>query len=235
MRHAAFNLGLMVVVWLLAEQGVQAQMFNQRSGKSVLAQDPLGTSDGGAGGTTGGVGTLNFNERFIRGNRRAGSFVGGDSRDRKGFVGSQQGGQTGRVRPVVTTPRGSAPDANRTGSAAGRTRSGVYEPRLSIAFDVTRPAEEAIAQNLARLLAASPGFPSTSRIEVSVEDATATLRGEVASERDRTLAERLILFEPGIDSVRNELKVTSRPQAPGEYLPPLPTAKDRKKAATGSH
>jgi len=232
MRHTAFNLGLIVAVGLIAEQAAQAQMFNQRSGKSVLAQDPLGTNEGGTGGAAGGVGTLNFNERFIRGNRRTDSFVGGDSRNRKGFVGSQQGGQTSRARPVVTTPRGSASDANRTASVAGRTRSGMYEPRLSIGFDVTRPTEEVIAENLARLLAASPGFPSTSRIEVSVEDATATLRGEVASERDRTLAERLILFEPGIDSVRNELKVKRPSSIPGEYLPSLPTSKDPKKTAT---
>ena len=208
-------------------------MFSRRSGNSVLAQDPLGTSAIGTGGATGGVGTLNFNERFIRGNRRPDSFVGGDSRDRKGFVGSQQGGQTGRVRPVVTTPRSSAPNANRTGASAGRTRSGVYEPRLAVAFDVTRPTEEAVAQNLVRLLAASPGFPSAGRIEVSVAGAIATLRGEVASERDRTLAERLILFEPGIDSVRNELKVTRPPQARGEYLPALPAPKDQKTPATG--
>jgi len=233
MRHLALGFGLMVAVWLLAEQGAEAQSFSRRSGTSVLAKDPLGTSDAGSSSATGGVGTLNFNERFIRGNRRTGSFVGGDSRDRKGFVGSWQSEQTGRVRPVVITPRSSAPDANRTASAARRTRSGMYEPRLSVAFDVTRPTEEAVAQNLVRLLAASSAFPPTSRIEVSVADATATLRGEVASERDRTLAERLILFEPGIDSVRNELKVKRPLQAPGEYLPPLPAPKDQKKSATG--
>jgi len=233
MRHAALTLGLVLGIGLLGGQRAEAQMFNKRSGSSVLAQDPLGTSAGGSGSATGGVGTLNFNERFIRGNRRSDTFVGGDARDRKGFVGSQQGGQTGRVRPVVIVPRSSAPDANRTASAARRTRSGVYEPRLSIAFDVTRPAEEEVAQNLVRLLTASPGFQSTDRIEVSVAGAIATLRGEVASERDRSLAERLILFEPGIDSVRNELKVTRPSQAPGEYLPP-PAPKDRKKPATGS-
>ena len=234
MRHAVLILGLMIGIGVLGGQWTEAQMFSRRSGSSVLSQDPLGTSGGGSGSATGGVGTLNFNERFIRGNRRSDSFVGGDARDRRGFVGSQQGGQTGRVRPVVIMPRSSAPDANRTASAAGRTRSGVYEPRLSIAFDVTRPTEEAVAQNLVHLLMASPGFQSGGRIEVSVAGATATLRGEVASERDRSLAERLILFEPGIDSVRNELKVARLPQAPGEYLPPQPAPKDPKKPATGS-
>jgi hypothetical protein len=69
---------------------------------------------------------------------------------------------------------------------------------------------------------------------VSVEGATATLRGEVASERDRTLAERLVLFEPGIDSVRNELKVRSPSKGPAEYLPPPPSPTNPKPAASGS-
>lgn len=178
----------------------KGQMFGARS---------LG---GGLGTRTqasdiGGVGTLNFNERFIRGNRRAGAFVGGDSRDRRNFVGSQQL-HTGRVRPTITRPRPAmAPDANRTAPHSGVSRTGVYEPRLSVAFDVTPPPAEAVAEDLARLLHAAPSLHATRPIEVLVEGRVATLRGEVASEHDRLLAERLILFEPGIDSVRNELKV----------------------------
>ncbi len=221
MKPVAFTIGLVIASWLFAAQ-VQAQMFGSRSAGGGLGGNSQGTD-------VGGVGTLNFNERFIRGNRRSGSFVGGDSKDRRGFVGSQQGGQTGRARPTISRPRpSSAPDANRTAAAAGRSHSGLYEPRLSVAFEVTRRSEEAIAEDLARLLEASPGFHSTSRIEVSVAGAIATLRGEVASERDRTLAERLILFEPGIDSVRNELKVKPPSQGPAEYLPP-----DQKRRASG--
>lgn len=233
MRHAPYALGLAVVAWLLLGSGAQAQMFGSRGG-SVLAQDPLKTNQGSSASATGGVGTLNFNERFIRGNRRTGNFVGGDSRDRRGFVGSQQGGQTTRSRPVITTPRSAAPDANRTASAARRGRSGMYDPRLSIAFEVTRPTEEEVAESLARLLTASPGFQSANRFEVSVEGGIATLQGEVASERDRTLAERLILFEPGIDSVRNELKVKRPPQIPDGPRPSLPAPKTPQKPAAGS-
>jgi hypothetical protein len=208
-----FAAGLILAVWLFTGRA-EAQMFGSRSFGG-------GMSGSAQGSDVGGVGTLNFNERFIRGNRRSGTFVGGDSRDRRGFVGSLQGGQMGRARPTISRPRpSSAPDANRTTSPAGRSRSGQYEPRLSVAFDVARPTEEAIARDLTRLLGSSPEFPSTSRIEVSVAGRVATLRGEVASERDRTLAERLVLFEPGIDSVQNELKVGSPSRATGGYVPP---------------
>jgi hypothetical protein len=217
----------MIALWLFAAQA-DAQMFGSRSLGGGLSASSQGTD-------VGGVGTLNFNERFIRGNRRAGSFIGGDSRDRRGFVGSLQGGQAGRSRPTINRPRLSlAPDANRTAPPAGRSLSGVYEPRLSVAFDVTRPSEEAVAQDVTRLLQASPEFQWTSRIEVSVAGRVATLRGEVASERDRALAERLVLFEPGIDSVRNELKVKSPSRAPGEYVPPGAFPPEQKPRQSGS-
>lgn len=209
---------LACLVWLLAVEGLQAQMFGSRPAGSVLSNNALGTAD--TSGVTGGVGSVKFNERFIRGNRRPGDFVGRDARERKGFVGTQQGGQSRRARPVVTGRVQGAPDANRTASHPGAHGSGPAEPRLSVAFPVTPPTGEEVAASLARQLQASPGFQATSRIEVSVEDGRATLRGEVASARDRTLAEQLALFEPGIDSVRNELKVKPRPPSPQPYLPP---------------
>ena len=225
MKFAGFTIGL-ALAWLFAAQA-QAQFSGSRAGGSVLAQDPLGKETNAAG-------TLNFNERFIRGNRRPGAFIGGDSRSRRGFIGTQQGGQAGRSRPAISGTRlSTAPDANRTGTRAGQSRSDPYAPRLSVAFDVTRPSDQAVAQGLTRQLLASPEFHSTDRIGVSVEGAIATLRGEVASERDRSLAESLVLFEPGIDSVRNELKVRSPSKSPAEYLPaPAPTAP--KPAAGGS-
>jgi hypothetical protein len=220
MRPTISTIVWLMASWLVAAK-VEGQMFGSRAG-GMLGQ---GVKDSAS------VGTVNFNERFIRGNRRPDSFVGGDSRDRRGFVGSQRGGQTGRPRPAISGILGStAPDANRTAVPAGGSRSGPYEPRLAVGFNVIRPPEEAVAQGLARLLRASPEFHSTSRIEVSVEGAIATLRGEVASERDRTLAEKLVLFEPGIDSVRNELKVRNPSAGPLEHRPSIPSTTDQKDA-----
>ncbi len=193
------SFGVAVLVACVLTTEAEGQMFGSRSlGGGLTASNQ--------GSDVGGVGTLNFNERFIRGNRRAGAFVGTDSRDRRNFVGAQQL-HTGRVRPTITRARPStAPDANRIPPPSSVSRSGVYEPRLSVAFDVTPPPAEAVAEDLAHLLRSAPSLDA-SQIEVLVEGRAATLRGEVASERDRLLAERLILFEPGIDSVRNELKV----------------------------
>ena len=53
-------------------------------------------------------------------------------------------------------------------------------------------------------------FPKKLRgVTSSVEGDTVVLRGEVATESDKKMVERLLKLEPGIDSVRNEVKVQS--------------------------
>ena len=213
MRPCGFLLVAGLAAWHAVADDANAQMFGKRTMGSVLSQDRLGSSAG--------TGMLNFNERFIRGNRRSGNFVGTDSRDSRGFVGSQQGGERGRARSATSGLRiQSAPDANRTASASIQRRSGPYQPQLSLGFETTRPSEQSAAEMLLAQLESLPGFHPTGPIEVLVEGGKATLRGEVASERDRSLAERLALFEPGIDAVRNELKVRPAPAGAKPYRTP---------------
>jgi len=40
-----------------------------------------------------------------------------------------------------------------------------------------------------------------------LESGVAVLRGEVATERDSELIEAMLGFEPGVDRIRNELRV----------------------------
>ena len=60
-------------------------------------------------------------------------------------------------------------------------------------------------------------------MQVEMEGETVVLRGTVPSERDRDLAARLALLEPGISAVRNELRVV--PSSEPESIPaPSPAA-----------
>jgi len=47
-------------------------------------------------------------------------------------------------------------------------------------------------------------------VRASVEAGEVVLRGEVATDADKRLMERLVNLEPGVDSVRNELIVQSK-------------------------
>lgn len=165
MSAIRLSVGIILAGWLLSTGEVQAQMFGSRSGSgsSILSQNRLGTENSGT--SLGGVGTLNFNERFVRGNRQAGDFVGKDSRNQRGFIGAQAV-NTGRARAAVSGRIHSAPDANRSAPAPGAHGS-AYEPRLSVAFDVTAPTGMQTAESLARHFLPSPGFQPTSQIDLN--------------------------------------------------------------------
>ena len=77
----------------------------------------------------------------------------------------------------------------------------------------------------ARLEKAATRIQFQSAPQVSVQDGTATLRGVVATEHDRVLAEQLVRLEAGISRVKNELTLpppASPSPAPGN---PSSTAK----------
>ncbi|MGQ9574170.1 MAG: BON domain-containing protein [Thermoguttaceae bacterium] len=205
--------GLAILFGLAMGEQSAGQLFGtRRAGLGAAAPSETGPA------------LLQGNERFLRGNRRQGNFVGTDLRDRRRFVGVQREGTTSRLRPaaagfrVQTPPSPNLPPATTVNRATG-----MYEPRLTVAFEVPeRPAAE-ISERLTRQLMSIPGLHPASHIEVSVEGRTATLRGEVASERDRILAEKVLLFEPGVSEVRNELRLKALPEESQE--PPTPSAR----------
>lgn len=177
-----------------------------RTGQTVAgtttqgSASPLGTTSG----------QLSPAARFVRGARQPGEFVGAGSEDLAGFIGAVQAGaaQTGRTGLGTL---GSQARSTRT-STQGRStsgRAGATELRTPVQMDFEFPARStttaaaAIQTRLNQILAAEtlPGI----RVELSGE--TARLSGVVATARERQLAERLVLLEPGIWAVSNELIV----------------------------
>ncbi len=219
MKRLAMVLGVIGATWLAVPAETPAQMFGNRRGS--LNTPTAGQSE---------ASLLRGNERFLRVNRRTRSFIGNDPRGRS-FVGVSGEGSTGRVRPAAGSVRiQTGPTANQTPAGTVNRSTGMYESRLAVGFEVPARDPKEVSAALARQLAAIPGLHPGNRIEVSVEGETATLRGKVASERDRALAEKLILFEPGIAAVRNELKVTPLPPPSGQNPPP-PARPDERRAA----
>jgi hypothetical protein len=193
-----------------------------QSMRATFGQVP-GTSGrpGSAATDANGASLLGGNERFLRRNRRAGTFVGTDSSETKDFVGAQSVEGTQQVGPAVgNVVRGNAAPAG-SDNAGGRTAR-AYPPRLAPGFDV--PQAATISDSVLRQLRATPGLDPSNQIEVTLAGQTATLRGVVASARDRALIEQLLLFEPGISVVRNDLVVRrpGRASAEGERANPLP-------------
>lgn len=210
-----------IVVGLIATFGLclvpsddaSAQMFGNRSLGNSLGPRP------GPGIAANETGTISGSERYIRGNRRQGSFIGTDSRDPRRFIGVSDGSTTGTVAPTTVGLRVPPPittSVNQPLRARGKAE--MYDPKLEVDFDVIPREPRSVEQEIARHLQEDSTRDRFGQIEVSLEGETATMRGTVASANDRAVAEALVLFEPGVRVVRNQLVV--RPLV--TPLPPQP-------------
>ncbi|HID78629.1 MAG TPA: BON domain-containing protein [Planctomycetaceae bacterium] len=205
-------------------------IFGSRTvGQGISSSRGLGTSGGlgagrlGAGGSLAGqsgqlgqlgttTGQIQAGARFLRQNVRPGDFVGAEEQGASGFVGrtglSTGGGQGARLG-ISQSLRGRAGRANQrrtTGRSGGRSQAELAV-RVRLGFTPVRAAAAGVNTRLKGLLERSPHLNFQSPVEVAFEGTTVTLRGVVANEHDRVLAEQLARLEPGVWAVKNELVV----------------------------
>ncbi|WP_166826094.1 BON domain-containing protein [Thalassoroseus pseudoceratinae] len=138
-------------------------------------------------------------------------FTGGGNTDGT-FVGNRLAGQNvGAQTPVFNFPGGGNANRFTPRNNTGSSRERVIRPRQKIAFDYEPPAPTVIRTAVTRqyrtLSSRRPGLESVT-IEVG-EGRAAVLKGTVPDENSRKLAAALARLEPGIRSIKNELKVVS--------------------------
>jgi hypothetical protein len=215
------RIALMLAAALLAaSEQVEAQMFGPRQlGGFLSRQTPPGSVSNPAEALIHDSGSLTGTERFLRGNRRATDFIGTDMGDDRRFVGVTQARQARTLPAAATVREAVLPEVNRAtneGNAAQRP----YPPQLVLDPELSGPTTTDVVSAVERHLSQSP-IRWAQPFEVSLVGRTAVLRGAVASERDRELAEALVRFEPGISDVQNDLQIAPlglRPVTP-EPLP----------------
>jgi hypothetical protein len=135
--------------------------------------------------------------------------------------------------------RGAADASGQTGRAAtnrqtGRTNNalrnilnnfGMYNSmfnqrrqiRIPIALGfapTTLPASPVVAARAQERLTRIPQLRDRAAVNIEMDGRVAVLRGEVVSSHERELVARLMLLEPGISGVRNELQVIQTESTP---------------------
>jgi hypothetical protein len=79
---------------------------------------------------------------------------------------------------------------------------------VGIGFESTAgTANPRLSAELQSQLANSPSFPGGKNVTVTVENNVVILRGKVADEHERDLAEAVVRLSPGVYNVQNELMV----------------------------
>ncbi len=193
-------LALLILTVPLACSSASAQLFGDRdisSNRTRTSKD----LDSAA--------TVTGSEKFVRGNRTAGDFVGAGDTEKSTFVGASQAPPAANATDSVTglaeqtTPLVNIPKRRRA--------TGIYAERLTIGFEshghagIRLPAVASLSKQLSKIIS-DRGY----QLQVSPGDSTAKLTGTVESQQKKRIAELLVLFEPGISIVENELHVESK-------------------------
>ncbi len=201
--------GLIAVIAALAlPVAASAQIFGERTlGRGVSRRPAPGRMAVQSQET---VGRITGGERYLRANRDLLDFVGRGAADTgETFVGLLQAAASGRVRTAVEDlVRRRPPSANLRAARTNQSGSAMYEPRLEIGFAFQPPTPGELQRDLSARLNESLGPVSDlGPLRVSLQQRTAILRGEVASEEARLLAEALVALEPGVSQVENLIRV----------------------------
>jgi len=195
-----FYLRVLTITLLLTVSGastVSAQLFGDRDISRNRKRGPKNVES---------AATVTGSEKFFRGNRTIQDFVGAGDTTTSTFVGSSQAPTTtATTRSVTGLAEETAPQVN---VPRRRRATGIYNERLTVGFGprnqdgIRLPSATTLSRQLSQI-ADDRGF----QIQLSPGDSMAKLSGTVASERKKRIAELLVLFEPGIETVTNELRV----------------------------
>jgi osmotically-inducible protein OsmY len=162
------------------------------------------TDMGNAGQTTG-------SERFMRQNRQPGQFVGSDRSD--AFMGT--GAATSEVQSLMGLRQARSMQQNinqilsqQMNGGGNNTKKRTIRTIKAVDFPYAGPPPAIISNELTDTLIkvdATHQIGLGSGFKVEMDGRTAILRGTVRDARAKDLAERMLLLEPGVSTVQNEL------------------------------
>jgi hypothetical protein len=184
----------------MSGMGTSGMGMSGMSGMGSYGSGFIGASAQNNAGLLGGIMSSAYGGRS---SSMYGSSLGGMSR--MGSSGYGGMGQTGYGR----TGYGNSPYGAYGNTASGAASPGVAK-KLSLDYTVAATPGEGpgpVNTELSGRLGALPSLHTNSPITVAIQGETATLRGVVATQHDRDLAARVLLLEPRISAVVNELVV----------------------------
>jgi hypothetical protein len=126
--------------------------------------------------------------------------------------------------------------------AQGRSNASLIRTELSVGFDAPAANSQKLSSTLTQQLAGLPALHWRTPGQVEIQGRMAILRGVVATEHDRDLAERVVRLAPGVEQVQNQLVVASSAKtakspaavSEGQATPSAPADSSKGPAAANS-
>lgn len=222
MRSSIFRLSLSLAI-LLTASVLQAQQTGNtaQQGESLQAQGIEAQQATG--------GSITGSERFLRENQDVGQIVGGGTEGVGNIRGSAEAATGGQAGRAGTSQLGRGRNnlnnlMNQFNQNMGRqTTRQLSRIPFEIGFEAppAAPSGEVtlrIQNRLTRIAQAR----KMGQVSLAMEGQVAVIRGQVANESDRDLVARMVLLEPGISDVRNEIAIPTASTPPTAPAPPAP-------------
>lgn len=200
-----------------------ADSFDVRNFRSAMALQPqsvytsgvgatgFAAGAGAAGRTTGGAaaGTSTL------GNALGRSTTGGGLNSGLNSLGGGLGGGLGGLNLAGGGSGGLGGLGGQAGGQTGTNPTPRVRAQMTVAFNPPQAPSSQLRSQIAQRLAKARQIQSSSPVQVEMAGGVVVLRGVVQSQHARELAERLVMLEPGVSTVQNELSVASTPVGGG--------------------
>jgi len=213
--------------WSLAQSSSNRTTTSQTSGQSTTQSSGQSTSQSSGQASQGNTtGQITGNERFLRQNRDPGQMVGGGGVGVGNMRGETDAGGDGGSSMFGSQSRFSSSNPMMSSFMNSSMFNSRYNQRqqlrvplrlgpTGVTFSPSTPAVATgpnlrVQDRLARI----PQLKNPAAVKVEMEGQVAILRGQVTTPHERDLVARLVLLEPGVADVRNELQLASAPAAP---------------------
>ena len=197
--------------------GSQQNNMSFRGGNSSLANTTIyGSYAGGAAGGTSGTGAAGTRAASAFSVFYMNPFALGmpNQSNASNFFGNASTGTQGSNYPFPMgsgSPLGGNLSAGSTSPGTGTGVRKVVPYTAGPGFDYRPTGPSVTRSEVEQVLARSTSLNPDRAIRVVVQGPAVVLRGTVASDHDRRLAEALIRLSPGVREVRNELEVPAQP------------------------
>jgi hypothetical protein len=176
----------------------------------------FGTGQSQAGRNAQGFGQTG-NTGFLGANNNTNNFLGRNTQGQQGNFNNNQfgqnrgGGQRGLDQQLLNMLNG----GGQGGANSANSQNTGVRPRQKVAFEHPTRETPTVVKGIESRFSKMPSRHSYLKsVEVSAgDDGSVVLRGSVDSENAARLAENLVRLEPGVKSVRNELRYPPPPAA----------------------
>jgi hypothetical protein len=197
--------------------GRSSGSFGGTGGFSGTSSGSGRTSGGGGSSSTGGFGSMTGGGVFGGTSGGSSGVFGGTSGGRSGTTGfggtsGGLGGTSGGFGGTAGARSGSSSSNLTYAGANFGPSNGVRSPRMVTTLQFRGPATAASApavrrDDLQQVFTRSTAFIAPGGVNVALDGQVIVLRGRVANDDEKRLAENMLRLTPGVRQVRNELEV----------------------------